>query len=213
MLWPVPGNGEVVSRGRIRYSSPARFHPGEIHHARIQRQQQVIAPPVQRKILHLLFPYQAGDVSRRGAHDGRIPSHPHFRCHRAYFQFQIDACFLSHDQADPAPDRFLKARFSNCHFVLPHSQPNNLIPPCTISCRASLCSCLCVLRRHRRRRNRRPRWVGDGAFDARRHLGASRRQATQHQEDEGERSQTAPCPIGPACATKSAYKRIWSNCE
>ncbi len=59
LLGPVPGNSKVVSRGGIRNSGPARFHPGEIHHARIQRQEQIITSPVQREVLHLLFSDEA----------------------------------------------------------------------------------------------------------------------------------------------------------
>ncbi len=84
LLWPVPGNSEVVSRGGIRYSGPADFFGGEIHDARIQRQQQIIAPPIQRKIFYLLFPNQARDISCACAHDGRISKDPHFRLHRAH---------------------------------------------------------------------------------------------------------------------------------
>ena len=85
LLRPVSGNSEIVSRGGIRYPCSAGFHPGEIHDAGIQRQQQIVTSPVQREVLYLLFAHQAGNISRRRAYHGSILSNRDLGLHRAHF--------------------------------------------------------------------------------------------------------------------------------
>src|SRR5215472_5928812 len=72
LLWTISRNRKVVSRAGIRNAGSAGLLRGKVDNAGIERQEQVVASPVQRKLLDLLGTDQAGDITCCGVHDWRI---------------------------------------------------------------------------------------------------------------------------------------------
>ncbi len=62
LLWTIAGNRKIIRGAGIRDSRAAGFLRCEIHDSRVEREQEIVAAPVKRKILDRLFADQAADV-------------------------------------------------------------------------------------------------------------------------------------------------------
>ena len=133
LLGPVSRHGEHVGGRGIGNADPAGLLPREVHHARIEEREQVVAAAVQRQVLDLLFSHQAGDVPRRGAHRGHFPGHRDLLGDGPDLQADIEVRLLSHHQMDAATDGRLEAILPDRHLVRTDRESKQLIMPRGIS--------------------------------------------------------------------------------
>ena len=149
MLRAIPVDREVISVRRVRNSRSARFLRREIHHARIQRQQQVEAAPVQRQILHLLLAYHARNVRCRHAHDRRVLHNLHLRGYRTNSQGEVDLGIFADHQTHARSQDFRKTGFIGAHFVGANRQREYPIAAVTVGARRTHQPGVHVARGHR----------------------------------------------------------------
>ena len=127
LLRPIARDGEVVSGRGVGYPDSAGLLRGEIDDAGIQRQQQIVASPVQGKILHLLFPHQAGDVRRGHTHQRRVRVHLNLLAYGSHVQSDIHAGVLPDDQTDAGPDLFRKPLLRHSNLIRPDRKREHLV--------------------------------------------------------------------------------------
>ena len=131
LLRPISRHREIVSGGGIRYSDASGLLRGEVDDARVQREQQIVTPPVERKVFHLLLSDQSRDVLGGDGHDGRVPGHLHFFAYRSHPQGQINSRILPDHQPNSRSDCFRKSISSSPgpRTVLAEEQTTDIFPP------------------------------------------------------------------------------------
>src|SRR5882757_10898022 len=118
LLRTIPGNRKIVSGGGIRYTGPTRLQCGEINDARVQRKQQIVAAPVERKILYLLLPHQSGDVLGGDVDHRRVSCHLRFFAHDSKTQTDVGAGVLTQYETNSRANSPRKAILADPNFIL-----------------------------------------------------------------------------------------------
>jgi hypothetical protein len=175
LLRAIAGDREVVGRGGVGDAGAASFLGSEIDDARIERQEQVVAAAIERKLFYGALTHQAADVQRRSADHGGVALDCDFRLHRGYLQAQIDGGFLVHDQLYTSTDGVLKTGLGNGHLILPNRKREHQIAPGVVGETATAGTGFEILGFYRGGGNRRSQGVDNDALNASRHLGAGRR--------------------------------------
>ena len=104
MLGAIAGDGEIVCGARVGNSSAASFLRSEVDDTRVEREEEIVAAAVQRKIFDGLLADETAHVLSGGADHGSITGDGDFCFYRAYLQLKIDAGFLAHNEVDAAAD-------------------------------------------------------------------------------------------------------------
>ena len=131
LLWPISRHREIVSGGGIRYADAPGLLRREVDDARVQREQQIVTPSVERKVLHLLLSDQSRDVLGGDGHDGRVPGHLHFFAYRSHPQGQINSRILPDHKPNSRSDCFRKSDSSSLgpRTVQAEEQTTDIFPP------------------------------------------------------------------------------------
>jgi len=97
LLWAIARDREIVAGRGIRNSDAAGFLPGEIHDARIERKQKIIAPAIQRQGFYFFLSDQTRDVLRGRVDECNVRLHLHLLGDLADFQAEVGRGILAHD--------------------------------------------------------------------------------------------------------------------
>ncbi len=188
LLRAIARDGKIARGAGVRNPRSAGFLRSEIDDAWVQRQQQVVTPSVQWKILHRLLSHQAADVPRRHAYNRRVASDLYFRLHRAHLQSQVDAGFLANYEGDAAPHRVLKATLRNAHFIPANGQRQHQVSTGLIRARCPDNIGLQVLYVYGRLDHRRACGIRHYPTNTRRHLRLRRRHPETHDKQRDHRA-------------------------
>ena len=175
LLRPIAGNGEIVAVVELETPVPPVFSRGEIHDSGIQRQQQVIAAPVERQVFHLLLSHQSGNILGGDADQRSVALHRNLLAHGAYVQRQVDGTLFIDDHADSRAHFRGKALLRRSDFVWPQWQRRETIVAAGVGGRFALRRGVGIFRDHRRARNRRAGFIRDDSTNRPRDLCRRRR--------------------------------------
>ena len=89
----------------------------EIHDAGVEREEQVVAAAVQRKIFDGLFADQAADVAGSGANHGSVTANGNLGSDGTDLQTQVDVGFLADDEIDSGMNSVAKTGLAATHFI------------------------------------------------------------------------------------------------
>ena len=119
-------NRKHVADHRVRCADAARALRGVINDAGIERQELVVAPAIQRQVLHLAVVHQSRDIG--GGHIGHEACFHHNRLvDSSEGERQIDGRVLSQHQRD-IPLRRIEPGLFGGNLVRPHGKQRSFIP-------------------------------------------------------------------------------------
>ena len=155
VLRPPPAHTEHVPHRRVRCPHASRALRRVVHRRRIQRQQPIETPPVQRQLLHLPLVHQPRRLLRRRVHRRSLCAHHHLLLDAPQLQRHGQGQRLPYHQRNSMFLLRLEPRMCHRDRIRAHRQRRCGESPLAIGRQCSLGACLIVAHRHRRNRQAR----------------------------------------------------------